>query len=55
MADVVASEVDVIVTRGTPATIAAKNATTTVPIVFASMGDPVGAGVVTSLARPGAT
>jgi len=53
MADVVARKVDVIVTRGTPATIAAKNATSTIPIVFASMGDPVGTGVAASLARPG--
>ncbi len=53
MADVVGRKVDVIVTRGTPATIAAKNATSTIPIVFASMGDPVGTGVVASLAHPG--
>ena len=53
MAEVVANKVDVIVTRGTPATIAAKNATSTIPVVFASMGDPVGSGVATSLAKPG--
>ena len=53
MVEMIEHKVDVIVTRGTPATIAAKNATTTIPIVFASMGDPVGAGVVASLARPG--
>jgi len=53
MADVVAKKVDVIVTRGTPAAIAAKNATTEIPIVVASMGDPVGTGLVATLARPG--
>jgi putative ABC transport system substrate-binding protein len=53
MHEVIARKVDVIITRGTPATIAAKKATTTIPIVFASMGDPVGTGVVASLARPG--
>ena len=53
MTDVVAKKVDVIVTRGTPAAIAAKNATTEIPIVVASMGDPVGTGLVATLARPG--
>jgi putative ABC transport system substrate-binding protein len=52
MAEVIARRADVIVTRGTPATIAAKNATTTIPIVFASMSDPIGTGLVESLARP---
>src|SRR2546425_5167258 len=46
-------KVDVIVTHGTAAVAAAKRATTVIPIVFASVGDPVGAGLVTSLARPG--
>jgi len=45
--------VDLIATFGTPATEAAKAATTTVPIVMISIGDPVGAGLVPSLARPG--
>jgi putative ABC transport system substrate-binding protein len=42
----------VLVTFGTPATVAARNATTTVPIVFIGVGDPVGSGFVASLARP---
>src|SRR4029434_8876262 len=45
--------VDVIVTRGTPPRRAAKNATTTTPIVMAAIGEPLGVGVVASLARPG--
>jgi putative ABC transport system substrate-binding protein len=47
-------KVDVIVTRGTPAALAAKEATGTIPIVMASSGDPVTAGIVASLAHPGA-
>jgi putative ABC transport system substrate-binding protein len=46
-------KVDVIVAQGTTAIHAAKSATTTVPIVMAGGGDPVGAGLVQSLARPG--
>jgi putative ABC transport system substrate-binding protein len=46
-------KVDVIVTSGTPQVIAAKQATSVIPIVFASSGDPVGGGLVASLARPG--
>lgn len=52
-ADLVARRVDVIVTWGTPATLAAKRATSTIPIVMAAIGDPVGIGAVPSLARPG--
>jgi putative tryptophan/tyrosine transport system substrate-binding protein len=46
-------KVDVLVTMGTPATMAAQHATTTIPIVFGLVGDAVGAGVVPNLARPG--
>ncbi len=52
-AELVRLKPDVIVTFGTPATRAAKNATETIPIVFARVGDPVGFGLVASLARPG--
>ena len=53
-AELVALKVDVIVVGGsTVAALAAKQATRTLPIVFASAGDPVGSGLVTSLARPG--
>ena len=52
-ADLVRLRVDVIVTVGDPVILAAKEATTTIPIVMASVGDPVGRGFVASLARPG--
>jgi putative ABC transport system substrate-binding protein len=52
-AELVRRKVDVIVTVATPATLAAKNATTAIPIVMAAVGDPVGAGIVSSLAQPG--
>jgi putative ABC transport system substrate-binding protein len=51
--ELLALKVDVIVTRGTPAAKAAKNATSTVPVVMAASGDPLGTGLVTSLSRPG--
>jgi putative ABC transport system substrate-binding protein len=53
-AELVRSKVDLIVTRGTPAALAAKNATGTIPVVITGVGDPVGQGVVASLSRPGA-
>jgi putative ABC transport system substrate-binding protein len=52
-ADLVRLRVEVIVTVGDPVVQAAKKATTTIPIVMASVGDPVGRGFVASLARPG--
>jgi putative tryptophan/tyrosine transport system substrate-binding protein len=52
-AEVVRLRVDVIVTGGSPAIFAAKNATATIPIVFGAAAEPVGSGLVSSLARPG--
>jgi putative ABC transport system substrate-binding protein len=52
-AELVALKVDVILAGGTPQALAAKQATRTLPIVFAAHADPVGSGLVTSLARPG--
>jgi putative tryptophan/tyrosine transport system substrate-binding protein len=52
-AEFVRLKVDVIVTVATPPTLAAKQATTVIPIVFAAASDPVGTGLVASLARPG--
>ena len=52
-AEFVRLKVDVIVTSATPPVIAAKQATSVIPIVFAAVGDPVGTGIVNSLARPG--
>src|SRR2546425_11797294 len=52
-AELVALKVDVIVTGATPPTLAAKQASKTIPIVFIGTADPVGSGLVTSLARPG--
>lgn len=51
--ELVRRRVSLIVTQGTPATLAAKSATTTTPIVFFQGADPVRAGLVASLARPG--
>jgi len=52
-AELVRLKVNVILTSSTPGTIAAKRATAVIPIVFAATGDPVGAGLIASLARPG--
>ncbi len=52
-AELVRLKVDVIVVTGTPSALAAKKATTTIPIVMATSADPVGAGLVASLAQPG--
>jgi putative ABC transport system substrate-binding protein len=52
-AEFVAAKVDIIVTWASAPVLAAKQATTVVPVVFAAQMDPVGAGVVASLARPG--
>jgi len=52
-ADLIRLKVDVIVTHGTPGVLAAKRATTSIPIVMAVVGDALGSGVVPNLARPG--
>jgi putative ABC transport system substrate-binding protein len=52
-AELVRLKVDLILTRGTPAALAAKSATGTIPVVMAASGDPVGSRIVTSLSRPG--
>jgi putative ABC transport system substrate-binding protein len=51
--ELVRLKVDVIVTHNTPGPLAAKKATSVIPIVFATAGDPVGTGIVASLARLG--
>jgi putative ABC transport system substrate-binding protein len=53
VAEFVRLKVDVIVTTGTPSALLAKEATSVIPIVAATLGDPIGAGLVASLARPG--
>jgi putative tryptophan/tyrosine transport system substrate-binding protein len=53
VADLIRRKVDVIVVWGTPASLVAKQATSTVPIVMVSVADPVGSGLVPSLAHPG--
>jgi putative ABC transport system substrate-binding protein len=53
MAEVIGSKVDVLVVYGTQAAVAAKNATSTTPIVAAAMGEPLRTGLAASLARPG--
>jgi putative ABC transport system substrate-binding protein len=51
--ELIALKVDVMVTAGTPATLAVKKTATSIPLVMAAVGDPVGTGIVASLARPG--
>jgi putative tryptophan/tyrosine transport system substrate-binding protein len=53
--DLVRAKVDILFTWGSTATAAAKHATSTIPIVFVGIGDPVGSGFVGSLSRPGGT
>jgi ABC-type uncharacterized transport system substrate-binding protein len=53
IAELIALKVDVIVTAGTPAALAVKTATTSIPLVMVAVGDPVGTGLVASFARPG--
>jgi len=53
IAELIALKVDIIVTAGTPAALAVKRSTTTIPVVMAAIGDPIGTGLVKSLARPG--
>jgi len=51
--ELIGSEIDLLLTVGTPATLAARSATSRIPVVFVGVGDPVGQGIVNSLARPG--
>src|SRR5262249_10810720 len=51
--ELVASQPEIVITVGTPATVAVQRETRTIPIVFLVVADPVGAGIVNSLARPG--
>ncbi len=53
VAELVSLKVDIIVADGTGASLAAKKATSTIPIVMTSSSDPVGTGLIASLARPG--
>ena len=53
IAELVALKVDVIVTAGTPASLAVKKATTSIPLVMVAVGDPVATGIVMSFGRPG--
>jgi putative ABC transport system substrate-binding protein len=52
-AELIALKVDVIVTAGTPASLAVKKAATSIPLVMVAVGDPVATGLVASLGRPG--
>jgi len=53
IAELIALKVEVIVTAGTPATLAVEKATTSVPLVMIAVGDPVGTGIIPSLSQPG--
>jgi putative tryptophan/tyrosine transport system substrate-binding protein len=53
VAELLAAKVDVLVTAGTPATLAVQQAKTSVPLVMIAVGEPVGTGIAESLARPG--
>jgi len=53
IAELIALKVEVIVTAGTPAALAVKKATTSIPLVMIAVGDPVGTGLIESLAHPG--
>ena len=53
ISELIATKCDVMVTAGTPASLAVKKATTTIPLVMIAVGDPVGTGLVASLAHPG--
>ncbi len=53
IAELIALNVDVIVTAGTPASLAVKKATSSIPLVMVAVGEPVATGLVASLARPG--
>ena len=55
IADLIAREVDVIVTAGTPAALAVAKATTSIPCVMVAVGDPVGTGLIASLGHPAET
>ena len=50
--ELVALPVDLILTWGTPAALAAKQATSSIPVVMGALGDPVSVGIVSNLARP---
>jgi putative ABC transport system substrate-binding protein len=53
ISELVASKCDLMVTAGTPASLAVKKATSTIPLVMIAVGDPVGTGLIASLAHPG--
>ena len=53
ISELIASKCDVVVTAGTPASLAVKKATDTIPLVMIAVGDPVGTGLIASLAHPG--